>query len=582
MLERINNPEDLKRLNISELSALADEVRAVLIEKLSHTGGHVGSNLGVVELTVALHYVFSSAYDKIVWDVSHQSYAHKILTGRKDAFTDPQKYRSVTGFTNIHESPHDLFTIGHTSTSISLALGLAKARDAMGGKENVVAIIGDGALGGGEALEGLNYLGEYRNNLILILNDNDQSVAENHGGLYQHLRELRETGGNSERNLFKCLGLAYHYLENGHDTRQLVELLSNVKDSSHPVVIHVHTIKGKGLAYAEKDRESWHSGAPFRIESGEPKNGYPVYDTTVFDSLADLLNRDPHSVVLTAGTPRALGFVEPERSKYAQTGRFVDVGIAEQNAMGMSSGVARYGGNAVFGVYSPFLQRAYDQLSHDICLNHNAATLLVLLPGAYGMKSNTHLGICDIQLLSHVPGLVYLCPAYKEEYLQMFAYATAQNRHPTAIRVPCRFYERGSEDTTDYSIHNKARVVRQGRGCALIAVGTLIPKALEAAEACKKATGEEITVIDPVFLSGLDVSLLDSLKEDHRLVVTWEDGELWGGYGQQIASFYGDSDMKVWNFGLSKEFHTDFNADELLAQNGISSESLIHMIQKYL
>lgn len=293
MLERINGPEDLKHLKISELPSLADEVRAVLIEKLSHTGGHVGSNLGVVELTVALHYVFSSTYDKIVWDVSHQSYAHKILTGRKDAFIDPQKYRSVTGFTNIHESPHDLFTIGHTSTSVSLALGLAKARDAMGGKENVVAIIGDGALGGGEALEGLNYLGEYRNNLILILNDNDQSVAENHGGLYQHLRELRETQGACEHNLFRCLGLAYHYLENGHDTRQLVELLASVKDSPHPVVIHVHTVKGKGLSYAEKDRESWHSGAPFRIESGEPKNGYPVYDTTVFDSLADLLNRDP-------------------------------------------------------------------------------------------------------------------------------------------------------------------------------------------------------------------------------------------------------------------------------------------------
>lgn len=250
--------------------------------------------------------------------------------------------------------------------------------------------------------------------------------------------------------------------------------------------------------------------------------------------------------------------------------------------MGMSSGVARYGGNAVFGVYSPFLQRAYDQLSHDICLNHSAATLLVLLPGAYGMKSNTHLGICDIQLLSHVPGLVYLCPAYKEEYLQMFAYATAQNKHPTAIRVPCRFYERGSEDTTDYSIHNKARAVRRGRGCALIAVGTLIPKALEAAQACKETTGQEITVIDPVFLSGLDTSLLESLKKDHRLVVTWEDGELWGGYGQQIASFYGDSDIKVLSFGLSKEFHTDFNADELLAQSGISSENLIHMIQKYL
>lgn len=582
MLNNINGPEDLKKLRPDELPSLADEVRSVLIKKLSDTGGHVGSNLGVVELTVALHYVFSSPVDKIVWDVSHQCYPHKILTGRKDAYINPELYRSVTGFTNISESPHDLFTVGHTSTSVSLALGLAKGRDACGGKENIVAIIGDGALGGGEALEALNYLGEYKGNFIVILNDNDQSVAENHGGLYKHLKDLRESGGEGENNFFKSLGLDYRYLENGHNTLEIVSLFESVKDIDHPIVLHIHTIKGKGLPFAEENREDWHSGAPFFIETGVPKNGYPVYDTTVFDSLDDLLTRDESAVVLTAGTPRALGFVDPVRSEYAEKGRFVDVGIAEQNAMGMSSGVARYGANAVFGVYAPFIQRAYDQLSHDICLNNNSPTLLVLLPGAYGMKSATHIGVCDIQLISHIPNIVYLSPSCKEEYRKMVEYATSQKSHPTAIRVPPRFIESGVEDTTDYSVLNKAAVMNKGKGCALIAVGSLIPKAMAAAAACKEATGCDITVINPKFLTGLDEELLEKLKTDHSLIITWEDGELWGGYGQQIASYYGSSSMKVFNFGLSKKFHSDFNADELLAECGVSQENLIRIIKENL
>ena len=580
-LDTINGPADVKALPRAALQTLADETRAALINKLSATGGHVGSNLGVVELTVALHYVFDSPKDKLVWDVSHQCYPHKILTGRKAAYLDPAHFRDVTGFTNPAESEHDHFIVGHTATSVSLALGLAAARDAFGGTENVIAVIGDGALGGGEAYEGLNTAGAYKGNLIVIVNDNDQSVAENHGGLYRVLRDLRESGGKAPQNPFRGLHLDYRYLDDGHDVTKLVDLFESVKGIDHPVVLHIHTIKGKGLPYAEADRENWHSGAPFHIADGSPKNGYPVYDTTVVDSLTDLLERDPHAIVLTAGTPRALGFVGDVREKWAQTGRFIDVGIAEENAAAMCSGIAHYGGTAVFGVYAPFLQRAYDQISHDLCLNNNPATILVLLPGAFGMKSNTHLGLCDIQELSHIPNLVYLAPATKEEYLQMFRYATTQKRHPTAIRVPVRITESGQADETDYSVLNRYKVVRRGSGAAIIAVGNLLPLALEAAAARKAADGADVTVINPRFLTGTDDRLLEDLRRDHRLVITLEDGETDGGFGQRIASFYGETEMQVKNLGISKAFHSDFRAETLLEEHGISVEKILALIRRH-
>lgn len=579
-LEHIDSPRDIHQLQKEDLPALVDETRAVLIDKLSNTGGHVASNLGVVELTVALHYVFDSPRDKIVWDVSHQCYPHKILTGRKQAYSDPAHYRDVTGFTNPKESEHDLFTIGHTATSISLALGLAKGRDVFGRHENVIAVIGDGALSGGEAYEGLNCAGEYGGNLIVILNDNEQSVAENHGGLYRGLKALRDSRGICGDNLFRALGLDYRYLEDGHDVRKLTALFESVKDIDHPIVLHIHTVKGKGLPYAEADKENWHSGSPFFKESGIPKNGYPVYDTTVHDSLVDLLKRDEHAVVLTAGTPRAMGFVDGERDAWERNGRFVDVAIAEENAMTMASGIAKAGGTAVFGVYAPFLQRAYDQTSHDVCLNNNPATILVLLPGVFGMRSNTHLGLCDIQMLTHIPNLVYLCPATKEEYLAMFRYATTQREHPVAIRVPPRFVSGGVEDTTDYSVMNRAQVIRSGRTAAIIAVGSLIPMALEAADAYRETFGEDVTVISPRFLTGVDEPLLTSLRRDHALVVTLEDGELDGGYGQRIASFYGMNGIRVKNLGISKAFHSDFDPKTLLKENGISPEQILELLKE--
>ncbi len=577
-LENINGPEDIKKLGLDELKILADETRSALINKISKAGGHQGPNLGVVEMTVALHYVFNSPKDKIVWDVSHQSYPHKILTGRKDAYLYEEHFRDVTGYTNPDESEHDFFTIGHTSTSVSLALGLAKGRDLSGKKENIIAVIGDGSLSGGEALEALDYAGEYDKNLIVIVNDNDQSIAENHGGIYRTLRELRESNGNCDNNIFKGLGLEYRYLEEGHDVEKLVKLFEEVKDIGHPIVLHVHTIKGKGLPYAEKNREAWHAGGPFIVEDGSPRFPEGERDTSVFDSLIELLENDKTSVVVNAGTPMGLGFRGELKENYIKEGRFVDVGIAEENAMAMISGIAKNGGTPVFGTYAPFLQRTYDQLSHDLCLNDNPATILNLGPGAYGMNTNTHIALCDIQFFAHVPNLIYLAPSSKEEYRQMFRFATSQKKHPVAIRVPFNMVSVGKEDTTDYSIYNKNEVVKKGGDTAIIAVGSLLSLAIKTASEYKERTGKDITVINPKFLTGLDEELLESLKSDHKLVITIEDGEVEGGYGHRVAAFYGMSDMKVKTLGLSKEFHTDFKSDELLAMHGISVDGIIKLI----
>lgn len=579
-LEKINGPEDIKKLKKEQLQTLADETRNALINKISNVGGHSGPNLGVVELTIAMHYVFDSPKDKIVFDVSHQSYPHKILTGRKQAFMDSNHFGDVTGYTNPLESEHDLFTIGHTSTSVSLALGLAKGRDLKKTNENVIAIIGDGSLSGGEALEALDYAGEYKNNLIIIVNDNDQSIAENHGGIYKTLKELRENNGESNNNMFKAFGLEYKYLDDGHNIEKLIELFESVKGIDHPIVLHIHTIKGKGLSYAEANRELWHAGGPFNVEDGSSKGAGFNLDPTVFESLKQLLDTNDKAVVLNAGTPMGLGFVKGVREEYVKRGQFIDVGIAEENAVAMSSGIAKNGGTAVFGTFAPFFQRTYDQISHDLCLNDNPATMLVLLSGVYGMNTNTHIALCDIQMFAHIPNLIYLAPTSKEEYQQMFKFATTQKEHPVAIRVPVVFTQSGVEDTTDYSVYNKNKVEIKGSKVAIFAVGAMLPMALETAKKVKEETGLEITVINPRFLTGLDEELLTKLKENHELVITLEDGELIGGYGQTIASFYGDMNIKVKNYGISKAFHTDFKADELLAENGMSVEQLTAYIKK--
>ena len=572
-LEHINSPADIKKLEVSQLKTLSDETRAALINKISKAGGHQGPNLGVVELTVAFHYVFDSPKDKIVFDVSHQCYPHKILTGRKEAFLDEAHFGDVTGYTNPNESEHDMFIVGHTSTSVSLALGLAKGRDLNGRSENIIALIGDGSLSGGEALEALDYAGEYDKNLIIIVNDNDQSIAENHGGLYKTLKKLRESNGTAEDNLFRAMGLDYRYLDDGHDTEKLAALFESVKDIDHPVVLHIHTIKGKGLPYAEQNRERWHAGGPFHVEDGSPLYPDAGGESVVFNCLKDLLDTNENAIVLNAATPMGLGFVQGVREAYVKRGQFIDVGIAEEHAVAMAGGIARNGGTAVFGTFAPFFQRTYDQMSHDVCLNDSPATFLILSPGAYGMNSNTHIALCDIQMFAHIPNLIYLAPASNEEFVQMFRYATTQKQHPVAIRVVDNLKSTGIADDTDYAVL-KNKIERKGSKVALFAVGGLVPMALEAADNVKAQTGTEITVINPRFVSGVDAELLNDLKAGHSLVITIEDGEVMGGYGQNIAAFYGDSDMRVRCRGISKAFHTEFQADELLDAHGISAEKL--------
>ena len=579
-LEKINGPEDIKNVPLDNLQILADEVREAVINRISKIGGHKGPNLGIVELTLAMHYVFNSPEDKIVFDVSHQCYPHKILTGRKYGYTDDARFNEVSGFTNTLESEHDQFTVGHTSTSVSLALGLAHGRDVCGGKENIIAVIGDGSLSGGEALEAIDFAGEYRHNLIIIVNDNDMSIAENHGGMYKTLRELRENNGKAKNNIFEAFGLEYRYLDEGHDMPKLVEFLKSVKDIDHPVVLHVHTIKGKGLPYAEQNKELWHGGGPFNVEDGSPKNPAPAGENLIHTLLEELLEKDPRSVILNAATPMGLGFFGEERAELERIGRFVDVGIAEENAVAMASGIAKRGGTPVFGTFAPFFQRTYDQMSHDLCLNDNPATMLILYPGIYGSDSNTHIALCDVQMFAHIPNLIFLAPTSDSEIRGMFEYATTQKEHPVAIRIPTRPVDDKSEDKTDYSVL-KSKVVKKGKGVAVIAASNMLKRAFELYDVLKEE-GIEISIINPVFLSGVDEELLKSLEADHSLVITMEDGELDGGYGQRVAGFLGRSAMKVITLGIDKSFPTAFDPEEILDSCGMSVDKLLKTVKEYI
>lgn len=582
-LEKVNSPEDVKKLSIEELNKLSSEIRTTLLKKLSEHGGHIGPNLGLVELTVALHYVFNSPKDKIVYDVSHQSYVHKMLTGRKDAFINSEKYDEVSGYSNPYESEHDFFTIGHTSTSISLACGLAKARDLKNENDNIIALIGDGSLSGGEAYEGLNNAAEAGTNMIVIVNDNEMSIAENHGGLYKNLRELRETEGKAQCNFFKAMGFDYYYVSDGHNFEQLIEAFKKVKDTDHPVVLHVHTIKGKGYAPAEENKELFHWGMPFELETGKSKfnNNSDSYENITAEYLIKAMKNDSKVAAITSGTPGVFGFFKDRRDEAGK--QFIDVGIAEEHAVALASGIAKNGGKPVYGVYSTFIQRAYDQLSQDLCINSNPAVLLVFAASVYGMNDVTHLGIYDIAMLANIPNLVYLAPTCKEEYIAMLDWAVNQNEHPVSIRVPAmEVVESGVEDSTDYSDLNKYKVTKKGKDVAVIALGDFYSIGENVVNTLAKENGIEATLINPKFITGLDENLLNSLKEDHSLVITIEDGMLEGGFGQKIASYYGTSDMKVKNYGIKKGFPDRYVPEELLKENGVSVEQIVADIKSII
>lgn len=563
-LKDIKSPADIKAMAAEELPDLAQQLRKILLEKLSRHGGHAGPNLGLVEATIALHYVFNSPVDKIVYDVSHQSYTHKMLTGRIEAFLDPENYDVVSGYTNPVESDHDFFTIGHTSTSLSLALGLAKARDLMGDKSNIIAVIGDGSLSGGEAFEGLDYAAELGTNFIAVVNDNQMSIAENHGGLYDNLAELRTTGGKSPNNYFRTLGLDYLYVADGNDLQSLIKAFESVKDSPRPVVVHLNTLKGKGYRPAEQDKERFHYTGPFDLTTGESPS-HPdgdTYETITRDYLLSQMQLDPTVVAITSGTPAVMGFTPGYRQKAGK--QFVDVGIAEEHAVALASGIARGGGKPFYGVYSTFIQRTYDQLSQDLAINRNPAVIGVFAGGANGMTDVTHIGFWDIALLANIPNLVYLLPTCREEYLTMLNWAMVQSQHPVAIRVPLgSAAPTGRSFDTDYSELNRFKTTRKGSCVAIIGAGNFHSLAEQTADTLKRS-GIEATVINPRFVSGLDTDMLEALKSDHELVITLEDGTVAGGFGQKVAAYYGPSDMKVKVYGLPDKFEDRYDPDELL------------------
>jgi len=576
-IEKINGPEDVKKLNIEEMTALAEEMRHALLKRASIHGGHFGPNFGMVEAIIALHYVFESPKDKMVFDVSHQTYPHKMLTGRKDAYLYEEHYDDVTGYSCPQESEHDHFTVGHTSTSVSLACGLAKARDLRGESANVIAIIGDGSLSGGEALEGMDFAAELDSNMIIVVNDNDMSIAENHGGLYSNLKLLRETNGQAECNLFKAMGLDYVYVDHGNDLRELIGAFKQVKDSKKPVVVHINTLKGKGYKPAEEHKEEWHWHLPFDIETG--KSHFPEvedYSSVTCEYLIEKMKKDPTVVTITSGTPTILGFTQEKRK---QAGRqFVDVGIAEETAVALASGIAKGGGKPVYGVYSSFIQRTYDQISQDLCIDGNPATIVVYTGSVFGMTDVTHLGLQDIPMLSNIPGLVYLAPTTKEEYLSMLDWSVEQKEMPVAIKLPGGdMISDGREVTKDWSQLNTYEVTEKGSKIALIGLGTFYSLALQTAEMLEKK-GIHATVINPYYITGLDEGLLEKLKADHDTVVTLEDGILNGGFGEKIARFYGSSDMKVYNYGLKKEFLDRYDVNEVLKENHLTAEQIVNDI----
>lgn len=577
LLEKIQSPKDVKVLSMPQLHELAQEIRDGILNRDSNIGGHVGPNLGIVETTIAMHYVFNCPEDKFVFDVSHQSYPHKMLTGRAFGYYDNNRFQEISGYSSPAESPeYDQFELGHTSTSISLASGLQKARDIKGTKENIVVLIGDGSLSGGEALEGLDEVGELGTGIIIIVNDNEMSIAENHGGLYKNLALLRETNGKAECNLFRAMGLDYEYVADGNDVETLIKTFQEVKDIDHPIVVHIHTEKGKGYAPAEQNKEPWHWSMPFDIETGKPKieGGGEDYGNITAEYLLEEMKKDKHLVAVTSGTPTVAGFFKNRREEAGA--QHVDVGIAEEQAVAMISGMAKGGIRPVYNVYSTFIQRTYDQIAQDLCINGNPAVINVFCASLYGMNDITHIGFYDIPMLSNIPNLVYLAPTCWEEYKAMMAWGIQQTAHPVAIRVPGGAVTHSDEQfDEDYSELNRFKMTHKGSKVAIVALGAFYGLGKQVAALLKEQKGIDATLINPRYITGLDEEMLESLKADHEKVITLEDGALEGGFGEKIARFYGDSDMKTLCFGIKKGLYDRYDYQQLAKDNELTPEQIV-------
>ena len=580
ILDGINSPKDLKKYSVPELETIAGEIREGLFNRLTKIGGHFGPNFGFVEATIALHYVFDSPKDKFVFDVSHQAYAHKMLTGRKAGYFDDKRFSEDSGYTNPDESEHDFFNIGHTSTSIALALGLAKGRDVLGKKENIVAIIGDGSLSGGEAMEALSVAGsELNSNFIIVVNDNEMAIAETHGGIYKNLKALRDSKGKAENNWFTAFGLDYLYEEKGNDIASLIKVFQQVKDSNHPVVVHIHTQKGKGYELAEKDKESWHWCMPFDRSTGKPTVNFgsgESYFGMTSQYIVEKAKKDKDFVVVTPAMPMAVGLGPKERKILGN--QYIDTGIAEEAAVAIASGIAKNGAKPLVVTNMTFLQRAYDQISQDVCINKTPVTMLMNYSSFDGLTDVTHLGIFGLAAFSNIPNLVVLCPSSAEEYIAMLDWSIDQKDNPVLILIPGNQVTHRPADK-NYDDLNRFKIEQNGEKVAVIALGDFYQKGEEVAAAIKEKCGFTPTLINPRFASGLDEKVLRKLEKNHQLVITLEDGILEGGFGQKIASFYGSSKMLVKNYGLGKKFYDRYNPAELLRDCGMTTEQIVEDVK---
>lgn len=583
-IEKIKSPADLKQLNIDALKVVADETRQAVLNRVSKHGGHVGPNLGFVEATVALHYVFDTPNDKLVFDVSHQSYPHKVLTGRASGFLgNVDEMNAISGYSSPTECPeYDNFEVGHTSTSVSLATGLQKARDIKGTKENIIAVIGDGSLSGGEAFEGFDEAAELGTGIIIVVNDNEMSIAEPHGGIYKNLRDLRESNGQCNHNWFKAWGFEYKYLEEGNDVEKLIEVFRSVKDTDKPTVVHIHTEKGHGFTPAVENKEAWHYGMPFNKEDGSrpERPATESYEQLLSDWLLKEMKQDKTLVAVTAGTPSAAGFT-PEKRKEAGA-QHVDVGIAEEQAVAMISGMAKGGLRPVWTVFSTFIQRTYDQIAQDLCINANPAVINVTWGGTASMNDITHICLFDIPMLCSIPGLIYLAPTTCEEYFSMLRWAILQDKKPIAIRIPSNGVHHTTENVdTEYAYEAKYKVTQKGEKVAIIAAGSFYQKGENVVRLLAEK-GIKATLINPRYLNEVDRETLDSLKGSHKLVVTLEDGSKDGGFGERIAAYYGTSEMKVLVGGIKKDLYDRFDLQQLLSDNRLLDEQIVEDVVSIL
>ena len=578
-LTDIQIPSDLRDCSLAELEVIAQHIRNLIIHRTSHIGGHIGSSLGATDIIVALHHVFGLDDAQFIFDISHQSYAHKILTGRHEGFKNKDKFHTISGYSNPAESTHDAFHLGHASTSLSLACGLMIGRDLQHGTHPIIAVIGDGALSGGEAYEALNHLATMPSQCLIIINDNEQSIAENHGGLYTHLQQLRETNGESPNNIFKALGFSYRYIDDGNSLTSLIHAVKDCKDETTPTVLHIHTTKGYGYDKAIANPEGFHNPSGFDIDTGETKKRYTnSYESIVAKQLIDTLEQNKAACIVTAATPGGFCLTKDIREKLGA--QYIDVGIAEEHATTLLAGIAHNGGTPILPIYSTFLQRAYDQIINDLCINNSNALILVYRASIYGNKDMTHLGFNDITMLGNMPNLMYLAPTTVEELESSIRYGVEHHNHPIAIRIPVGV---PINDTAQFNtIDNPVTsydITQSGNTIAIIGIGNFYHKAVELSHAIRETTHMSPTIVKPLCISSLDTDTLNELTKDHHIVITLEDGELEGGYGQKIASYYGKTSMKVLNYGISKQFYDRYKPEDVLQQNHLDFEHILDDIR---